>query len=69
MSNKQTTLAELRPGAVFVTRDGTYAVKSEYRHELQCECVLLASGEYAWFKDRDKTLVREVRVEGFRVDE
>lgn len=63
------TLAELRPGAVFVTRDNVYAVKSEYHHELQCECILLESGEYAWFKDRDKTLVREVSVEGFRADD
>lgn len=58
-------LRDLRPGAVFVTREGTYAVKSEYRYSseplAQCECILLASGEYAHFRDGNETLVREVR--------
>jgi hypothetical protein len=61
-------LRDLRPGAVFVTREGIYAVKSEYYYtgdsESQCECVLLASGEYAHFRDGNETLVREVSVEG-----
>src|SRR6266704_184474 len=61
-------LRDLRPGAVFVTREGTYAVKSEYFYtgdsESQCECVLLASGEYAHFRDGNETLVREVSVAG-----
>ncbi len=59
-------LKDLRPGAVFVTREGVYAVKSEYRYSneplAQCECVLLASGEYAHFRDGNETLVREVSV-------
>src|SRR2546430_1819646 len=61
-------LKDLRPGAVFVTREGIYAVKSEYRYSseplAQCECVLLASGEYAHFRDGNETLVREVSVAG-----
>jgi hypothetical protein len=61
-------LKDLRPGAVFVTREGIYAVKSEYFYAgdsgSQCECVLLASGEYAHFRDGNETLVREVSVEG-----
>src|SRR6266568_1372009 len=61
-------LKDLCPGAVFVTREGIYAVKSEYFYtgdsQSQCECVLLASGEYAHFRDGNRTLVREVSVEG-----
>lgn len=69
--NTETTLGQLRPGAVFVTRENVYAVKSEYLNGdlLQCECVLLESGEYAWFKDGDQTIVKEVQVEGFTPDE
>lgn len=59
-----TTLNELRYGAIFVTHDGTYAVKSEYRYsndpQSQCLCILLESGEYAHFVDGNKTLVREI---------
>jgi hypothetical protein len=37
-------------GAVFETIDGTRAVKSEYGYDNGgCECILLASGEYAHF--------------------
>lgn len=61
--DEETTLEALRPGAIFVTRDGCYAVKSEYFYPNGvCECVLLASGEYAHFKDGNRTLVREVRI-------
>lgn len=63
-ANRSMTLLELRPGAVFVTNDGVYAVKSEYRYDSsprsQCECVLLESGEYAHFKDGNQTIVSEV---------
>lgn len=56
-----TTLWELRKGAIFVTEDGAYAVKSEYRNpDGQCQCILLASGEYAHFKDGNHTIVFEV---------
>jgi hypothetical protein len=56
-------LWDLRPGAIFVTRDGCYAVKSEYLYPNGvCECVLLASGEYAHFEQGNRTLVREVRL-------
>lgn len=45
-----TTLAELREGALFVTRKGVRAVKTEYRYPNGgIECVLEASGEYAHF--------------------
>ncbi len=67
--NDEVTLKDLRPGAVFVTRNGTYAVKSEYYYDngpqSQYQCVLLASGEYAHFPDGNRTLVREVKVDGF----
>ncbi|BCL83132.1 hypothetical protein ccbrp13_55970 [Ktedonobacteria bacterium brp13] len=64
--DKRITLLELRPGAVFVTDDGVYAVKSEYRYSshptAQCECILLDSGEYAHFTNGNQTMVREVQV-------
>ena len=56
-------LKDLREGALFKTRGGTYAVKSEYRYENGvCQCILLESGEYAHFKDGNETLVREVKL-------
>lgn len=60
-----TTIASLRPGAVFVTPGGVYAVKSEYTIDqgTQCQCILLESGEYAWFEEGDNTRVREVKVD------
>jgi hypothetical protein len=65
--SERTTLGELRPGAVFVTKDGVLAVKSEYRYGnepgSQCQCVLLASGEYAHFAAKNETEVREIFVE------
>lgn len=64
-SSKEVTLEELRPGAIFVTRNGTYAVKSEYRYSSDnrdCQCILLDSGEYAHFPEGNKTMVREVQV-------
>lgn len=59
----KTTVERLSPGAVFATEYGVYAVKSEYRYgeePYQCQCVLLASGEYAHFKNGDQTIVYEV---------
>lgn len=48
--NEWTRLSDLRPGAIFVTRTGILAVKSEYHSSSgHCECILLASGEYAGF--------------------
>lgn len=47
-----TTLMELPNGAIFETRDGVRAVKSEYRYSNEypaIECILLASGEFAHF--------------------
>ena len=63
-------LDELRYGAVFETRDGIRAVKSESHYdpplgtvlETQCLCILLASGEFAHFPDKNETEVREVLV-------
>jgi hypothetical protein len=55
-------LWQLRKGAIFETRSGTRAVKSEYASGNQCECVLLASGEYAHFVKGNATEVREIEV-------
>ena len=42
------TVGDLAPGAVFRTTSGIWAVKSEYLYPNGwCQCVLLASGEYA----------------------
>lgn len=59
-------LSNLRPGAVFITRDGVLAVKSEYhyaKNNPQPQCILLVSGEYAHFPELEKTWVLEVVVE------
>lgn len=60
----ETTIGDLRPGAVFATGSGTYAVKSEYKYSdeasAQYQCILLESGEYAHFKDGNATGVWEV---------
>ncbi len=64
-------LSDLRHGAIFETKDGVRAVKSEYRYPHGgCECTLLASGEAAHFaqgssdeaRDHNATLVRELSV-------
>jgi hypothetical protein len=48
-------LSEAPKGAVFETKDGCRAVKSEYRYPNGGhECVLLASGEYAHFAQHVK---------------
>jgi hypothetical protein len=48
------TVGEIEPGTVFRTRAGVWAVKSEYRYPNgQCQCVLLASGEYAHWEHGD----------------
>lgn len=63
-----TTLEELPEGALFETEDGVRAAKSEYRYGnepgSQCQCVLLASGEYAHFPERDLEKVREIHIAG-----
>lgn len=60
---KETPLKDLRCGAIFVTRDGAYAVKTEHHHlNGICACILLASGEYANFKHGNLEMVREVRI-------
>lgn len=60
----ETTIEALRPGAVFATGSGTYAVKSEYKYsnetDAQYQCILLESGEYAHFKQGNATRVWEV---------
>ena len=51
------TLAEIEPGTLF-RADGVYAVKSEYVYPSGwCECILLASGEYAYFPRGNDTPV------------
>lgn len=64
-SLKWTTLDDLRPGALFVTRDGVKAVKSKYKYgdgSTQWECILLASGEFAHFPEKNQTQVRQIIV-------
>uniref|UniRef100_A0A6M3KJK8 Uncharacterized protein n=1 Tax=viral metagenome TaxID=1070528 RepID=A0A6M3KJK8_9ZZZZ len=58
-------LVNLRSGAVFVTRDGILAVKTEYRytsHNPQPMCILLDSGQYAHFPGLDREWVMEIEV-------
>lgn len=64
-------LSELRAGAIFETREGARAVKSEYHHSFVackatgkpvCLCILLGSGEYGFFKDGNATMVREIAI-------
>jgi hypothetical protein len=52
------TLASLPPGTIFITKEGVRAVKSEYHLTSgQCECILLDSGEYAHFPNKNGELV------------
>ena len=65
-------LVNLRPGAVFVTRDGVMAVKSGYfysNHNPQPQCILLASGEYAHFPELDNEWVKEIEVKDGEANE
>jgi len=59
-------LNDLPKGAIFETRDGIRAVKSEYYYDSSNapQRVLLASGEYAHFPGRGAEMVREIRIEG-----
>jgi hypothetical protein len=63
---EEMALKDLRPGAIFMTSDGKYAVKSKHYSGTspydQYECVLLSSGEYAQFTEGNWTRVREVRM-------
>ncbi len=64
-AKRWTTLRELRPGAVFETREGIKAVKSEYRcshQNLQFLCILLESGKYVHFPIKNATEVRQIFV-------
>ena len=55
-------LEDLPNGAIFETRDGIKAVKSEYRYPRGApECALLASGEYAHFTGEGAD---EIRIDG-----
>jgi hypothetical protein len=68
---KWITLAKLRKGAVFVTKDVVLAMKTEY-HTFdggqQCDCYLLESGESAHFKSGDKELVCEIKIDGADIE-
>lgn len=57
-----TTLEGLREGALFETRNGVRAVKSQYHYTSNgaSQCVLLTCGGYAHFPERGKTEVREI---------
>jgi hypothetical protein len=61
--DKEVALKDLRNGAVFVSHDGVYAVKSEH-HFLNgmSVCISLANGEYTQFKYGNLEMVREVRI-------
>jgi hypothetical protein len=63
-------LGDLRPGALFTTRNGIMAVKTAYIHDSgQCKCVRLEDGQSPHFSEGDMTPVREVElVEGRAVD-
>jgi hypothetical protein len=62
-------LKDVRPGALFTTRDGTMAVKTAYIHDSgQCKCVRLEDGQSPHFSEGDMTPVREVELEGQAVD-
>lgn len=60
------TLDELPPGFAFVTQSGVLAFKTEYSYNGinndQCICYLFGSGETAFFKDGNETLVRPVEL-------
>lgn len=64
MSKGWTTLDKLRKGAVFETKDGILAVKGEWTYDTlsQYACIRLDNGAYAYFSDRNETLVREIVV-------
>ena len=56
-----TTLEMLQPSAVFKTRDGVLAIKTNrYMANAQSECTLLANGERAYFLDGNSTAVQEI---------
>jgi len=60
---KWVALGELREGAIFETKDGIKAMKTEYHTfcgETQWNCYLLESGEAAHFPNKDSELVREL---------
>jgi hypothetical protein len=59
---KEVTLRELRPGAVFVTRDGIYAVKGGTFLGDQYECTRLTDGHYVSLAHGNETLVKEVKL-------
>ncbi len=57
-----TTLLKLRKGAIFETKNGVMAMKTEYHTfngGTQCDCYLLESGESAHFPNGDNEKVRE----------
>lgn len=58
---KRISIKNLRNGALFVTKEGIKAIKSEYHYPNgNSQCVLLSNGEYAHFPKGDKTLVTQI---------
>lgn len=56
------TLDELPPGRIFQTREGIAAIKTDEKYAgegSQWKCVLLASGEYAHFEEKNETEVQQ----------
>lgn len=63
-------LRDLREGAIFETKDGIVAMKTEYQTfagGTQCDCYLLSSGETAHFGNKDNELVRELSDEEWTI--
>ena len=59
--DKWIPLGDLRKGAIFETKKGTRAMKTEYHTfaaGTQCDCYLLNGGETAHFLNKDNELVR-----------
>ncbi len=57
------TLADLPEGAVFETKNGIRAIKIEHHYpDGTCQSVLLDGGAYAYFPEKNNTLVRKISI-------
>lgn len=65
---KWITLKNLRAGAIFETKDGIRAVKSENRYggrpDAQFECIRLNNGSRTFFEEHNQERVREIPFQG-----
>lgn len=63
-ANNWRELDRIPNGAIFETKKGIKAVKTRYHYPNgQWECVLLTSGEYAHFSNKNKELVKIIPLE------